>query len=193
MLVTHANILSSINSQASNRWAIFCNITASFYLFIGLIPIVNFTNILWAAFTTFSFCQKSQNVSTESCAKHFCTNKLLVKCWWNYYLDWISSKLSRMAMCSIAINFFTFFVKSEYGNIFVISSFNEWTSKTENARIWTHLNSAKRWFVWKIRKYILSLLSELTFVNYFVLDNRFKIRGSIVHLKWKRILILNNS
>ena len=58
---------------------------------------VNFINILWAAYMPISFPPKilTQTVST---AKHFCTKKLLVKCWWNWHLGSISSMCLRAAL-----------------------------------------------------------------------------------------------
>jgi len=36
-------------------------------------------------FLPISLCQKlrSQNVTKKSCAKHFCTKNVCIKCWWN--------------------------------------------------------------------------------------------------------------
>jgi len=47
------------------------------------IPVVNFTNIFWAAFARISFWQKI----TNPICKHFCTKKLLLKRWRKRPLD----------------------------------------------------------------------------------------------------------
>ncbi len=49
--------------------------------------LANFNNILQAAFARIFFCQKITKPNLEkSFAKHFCTKKVLVKCWWNWLL-----------------------------------------------------------------------------------------------------------
>jgi len=34
------------------------------------------------------YFHQSQNVTRKSCTKHFCTQKLLIKRWWNWHLVW---------------------------------------------------------------------------------------------------------
>ena len=53
-------------------------------------PVVNFTNILLAAFEPISHRQKLQTQTTsaqKSSAKHFRMKKLIIKCWWNCHLE----------------------------------------------------------------------------------------------------------
>ena len=85
------------NSFALKSYSLFSVFSLCLYFFgkkeIGektdykmLVNLTNFTNILWAAFALISFCQKNTNltVSRKSCKKHFHTEKLFVKCWWNW-------------------------------------------------------------------------------------------------------------
>ena len=56
------------------------------FLALPLSPAIDFANILRAAFSLISFCQKNYKPKLDehkNCAKHFCTKKLLIKCWWN--------------------------------------------------------------------------------------------------------------
>jgi len=52
-------------------------------------PGANFINILSTYYLPIIWHQKLQswNVTRESCAKHFCTKNVCIKCWWNWHLQ----------------------------------------------------------------------------------------------------------
>ena len=80
-----------------------------------LLPRVNFTNILRAAFAPISLYQKSTKLQCKcrkAALKPFVQKKLLVKCWWNWQLGRERQRKS-LGLCIFYWNLF-FFLKFFY-------------------------------------------------------------------------------
>ncbi len=87
-MVNYTNILWADSSTEDLRYFLSCTVKIVCYFFVAE-TVINFTNILHQ--NAFAKQLQSQIVSREKQRTRLLNIKLIVKCWWNWYLGPISS------------------------------------------------------------------------------------------------------